>query len=99
MRAPAIDAVRSVASDANFVLLELAGEDDMRVADALAREGILVRAGTEFGLPGYVRVTTAGEALMADVADRLAALATPARAPASSDCPPAHPKGRRNLNL
>ncbi len=68
-------AIRVIPSDANFVLLELAGDDDLRVAEALARAGILVRAGTEFGLPGYVRVTTAEEALMADVAARLAALA------------------------
>jgi histidinol-phosphate/aromatic aminotransferase/cobyric acid decarboxylase-like protein len=44
------------------------------VSDALAREGILVRAGTEFGLPGYARVTTGEEALMDDVSRRLAAL-------------------------
>jgi histidinol-phosphate aminotransferase len=66
--------IRAVPSDANFVLLDLAGDDDLRVADALARGGILVRAGTEFGLPGYVRVTTGDEALMDDVGRRLAAL-------------------------
>ena len=65
--------IGSVPSDANFVLLHL-GTDDMAVSDALAREGILVRAGSEFGLPGYARVTTAEEALMGDVARRLAAL-------------------------
>ena len=68
-------AIRAIPSDANFVLLDLAGDDDLRVADALARDGILVRAGTEFGLPGYVRVTTGEEALMEDVGSRLAALA------------------------
>ncbi len=78
-------AIRSIPSHANFVLLELAGEDDMRLADALARQGILVRAGTEFGLPGYVRVTTAGEALMADVAARLAALTAPGPRPTAGD--------------
>jgi histidinol-phosphate aminotransferase len=65
--------IRAIPSDANFVLLNL-GADDMSVSDALAREGILVRAGSEFGLPGYVRVTTGEEALMDDVAARLAAL-------------------------
>lgn len=64
--------VRAVPSDANFVLLAL-GTDDLKVSDALAREGILVRAGSEFGLCGHVRVTTAGEGLMSDVADRIAA--------------------------
>jgi histidinol-phosphate aminotransferase len=65
--------IRAIPSDANFVLVDL-GADDMAVSDALAREGILVRAGSEFGLPGYVRVTTGEEALMSDVAARLATL-------------------------
>ena len=59
-------------SDANFVLLEL-GDDDVRVSETLAeREGVLVRPGSEFGLPGYVRVTTGEERLMETVADRIA---------------------------
>jgi histidinol-phosphate aminotransferase len=68
-------AIRAVPSDANFVLLDLGGADDGEVAEALARDGILVRAGSEFGLPGYIRVTTGEEALMDEVAGRLAALA------------------------
>jgi histidinol-phosphate aminotransferase len=68
-------AIRAIPSDANFVLLELGGDDDARIAEALARQGILVRAGSEFGLPGYARVTTGEEALMDDVARRLAAVA------------------------
>jgi histidinol-phosphate aminotransferase len=64
--------VRALDSDANFVLLEL-GADDAAVSDALARDGILVRAGSEFGLPGYIRVTTAAEDLMAEVGARIAA--------------------------
>ena len=64
--------IRPFESHANFVLLEL-DDDDIRVADALARDGILVRAGTEFGLPGYVRVTTAGDDLMETVGQRIAA--------------------------
>ena len=68
-------ALRAIPSDANFVLLDLAGNDDARIADALARQGILIRAGGEFGLPGYARVTTGEETLMDDVARRLAALA------------------------
>ncbi len=66
--------IRVLASDANFVLLEL-GADDLRVTDTLARDGLLVRAGTEFGLPGYARVTTGDEALMQDVGERIAAAA------------------------
>jgi histidinol-phosphate aminotransferase len=64
--------IRAVPSDANFVLLEL-GADDLAVADTLARDGILVRAGSEFGLPGYVRVTTGEEELMSDLAGRIVA--------------------------
>ena len=64
--------IRALESDANFVLLEL-GDDDLRVADALARDGVLVRAGSEFGLPGYARVTTGEEELMDDVGRRIAA--------------------------
>jgi histidinol-phosphate aminotransferase len=65
--------IRALESDANFVLLEL-GDDDVRVADTLARdEGVLIRAGSEFGLPGYARVTTGEEALMDTVAECIAA--------------------------
>jgi histidinol-phosphate aminotransferase len=67
--------IRAIASDANFVLLDLGGADDVAMSEALARQGILVRAGSEFGLPGYIRVTTGEEALMGDVAQRLALLA------------------------
>ncbi|MGZ4298747.1 MAG: pyridoxal phosphate-dependent aminotransferase [Solirubrobacteraceae bacterium] len=66
--------VRAFPSDANFVLLDLGGDDDGRISEALAHQGILVRAGTEFGLPGRIRVTTGEEALMDDVARRIAAL-------------------------
>ncbi len=69
--AVAPSAIRALDSDANFVLLEL-GADDLRASDMLARDGILVRAGSEFGLPGYVRVTTGEEQLMDRVGARLA---------------------------
>jgi histidinol-phosphate aminotransferase len=65
--------VRALPSDANFVLLEL-GDDDLRVGDALAREGMLVRPGSEFGLAGFARVTTGEEALMETVGTRIAAV-------------------------
>jgi histidinol-phosphate aminotransferase len=76
--------IRTLRSHASFVLVEVGG-DDVAVCDALARQGWLLRAGSEFGLPGYVRVTTAGEALMGDVAARLAALAAPGPRPAAGD--------------
>lgn len=63
--------IRALASDANFVLLDL-GRDDREAADLLARDdGLLVRPGSEFGLPGYVRVTTAESEVMDLVADAL----------------------------
>ena len=63
--------IRAIDSDANFVLLEIDGHDDLAVADDLARDGLLVRPGTEFGLPGFIRVTTADEAVMDRVAEKL----------------------------
>jgi histidinol-phosphate aminotransferase len=64
--------LRCLPSEANFVLIEL-GVDDQPVFDALAREGLLVRPGSELGLPGFVRVTTAAVELMHDVGTRIAA--------------------------
>lgn len=59
---PLADAgIRCLPSDANFVLVE-SRVDDLWVTDALARQGILLRPGSELGLPGYVRVTTAASA-------------------------------------
>ena len=48
------------------------GGDDVAICEALAREGWLLRAGSEFGLPGYVRVTIADEQLMQRVGTALA---------------------------
>jgi histidinol-phosphate aminotransferase len=67
-------AIRCLGSDANFVLVEL-GVDDLQVCDTLAREGLLLRPGTELGLPGYVRVTTASVELMQRVGDRIGRVA------------------------
>jgi histidinol-phosphate aminotransferase len=58
-------------SDANFVLVPLEVEDDLAVTDRVARAGLLVRPGTEFGLPGHARITVAREPLMVRVADEL----------------------------
>jgi histidinol-phosphate aminotransferase len=59
--------LRCLRSDANFVLIEL-GVDDRAVCEALARRGLLLRSGSELGLPGFVRVTTGAEQLMREVA-------------------------------
>jgi histidinol-phosphate aminotransferase len=60
-------------SAANFVLVPLPVADDRAVTEHVARRGILVRAGTEFGLPGHVRITVAPAPLMERVADELVA--------------------------
>lgn len=59
-------------SQANFLLVDV-GVDDLALADALARRGFLVRAGSEFGLPDHVRITTGPVPLMERVAAELAA--------------------------
>jgi histidinol-phosphate aminotransferase len=43
-------------SEANFVLVRV-GSDDLALAQALLRRGLLVRPGRDFGMPGYIRVT------------------------------------------
>ncbi len=48
-------AAPTVASEANFVLVEVG--DAAAVAEATKRRGVIVRDCTSFGLPGYVRVT------------------------------------------
>jgi histidinol-phosphate aminotransferase len=57
-----------VPSSANFVLAEL-GVDDGALAERLLRPGILIRPGTELGLPGWARITVAPDEVM----DRAAA--------------------------
>jgi histidinol-phosphate aminotransferase len=58
-----------VPSSANFVLVELGGADDVELAEALVRRGVLIRPGSELGLPGWTRITVAPD----DVMDRAAA--------------------------
>ena len=58
-----------VPSSANFVLVELGGADDIELAEALVRRGVLIRPGSELGLPGWARITVAPD----DVMDRAAA--------------------------
>jgi histidinol-phosphate aminotransferase len=62
--------IRCLDSHSNFVLIEL-GADDRQVGEALAREGLLLRPGSEFGLPGFARITLGSEELMDTVARRL----------------------------
>ena len=57
-------------SAANFVLARVP-VDDVLLADGLARRGLLVRAGSEIGLPGYVRITVGPAPLMCRVASEL----------------------------
>jgi len=64
-------------SRTNFVLARVDG-DDAALADGLAERGILIRPGTDFGLPGYVRITVGPAPLMvrvtAEIGDVCAAL-------------------------
>jgi len=48
---------------ANFVLARV-DVDDLELADRLAGRGLLIRPGSDFGLPGYVRITVGPAALM-----------------------------------
>jgi len=71
-------------SQANFLLVDV-GVDDVALTDGLARRGFLVRAGSEFGLSGFVRITTGPLPLMervaaevADVREKLPAAESPA---------------------
>ena len=60
-------------SQANFLLVDV-GVDDLALTDGLARRGFLVRAGSEFDLPGFVRITTGPVPLMERVAAEVADL-------------------------
>ncbi|MGH3022882.1 MAG: pyridoxal phosphate-dependent aminotransferase [Gaiellaceae bacterium] len=60
-------------SQANFVLVDV-GVDDVALTEGLARRGFLVRAGSEFGLSGFVRITTGPVPLMERVAAEVADL-------------------------
>lgn len=60
-------------SEANFVLARV-DVDDAALTDALAREGILIRGGSEFGLKGYVRITVGPPPQMERVAAELGRL-------------------------
>jgi histidinol-phosphate aminotransferase len=64
-------------SAANFVLARL-DVDDVALAEGLAEHGLLIRPGSDYGLPGYARVTVGPlplmERLSAEVTDVCASL-------------------------
>ena len=60
-------------SQANFLLVDV-GVDDVALTEALARRGFLVRAGSEFGLAGCIRITTGPIPLMERVAKEVVEL-------------------------
>lgn len=55
-RALAERGLRCEPSDANFILVWL-GQPDGPVTEGLLREGVIVRGGTQLGVPGAIRVT------------------------------------------
>jgi histidinol-phosphate aminotransferase len=60
-----------VPSEANFLLVDVHA-DDLAVAKALLRRGLLVRPGQDFGMPGYLRITIGPLPLMERLAEELA---------------------------
>jgi histidinol-phosphate aminotransferase len=57
-------------SEANFLLVRV-GVDDIELAQALLRAGLLVRPGRDFGMPGYIRVTIGPLPLMERLANEV----------------------------
>lgn len=72
-------------SQANFVLARI-DVDDVALTELLARRGLLIRAGSDFGLAGHVRITVGPVPLMERVARELAAARAALRQPLR--CPP-----------
>ena len=60
-------------SQANFVLAGV-GVDDVELTERLRRRGLLIRAGSEFGLDGTVRITVGPTPLMERAAAELGAV-------------------------
>ncbi len=60
-----------VPSEANFLLVDVQA-DDLAVAKALLRRGLLVRPGQDFGMPRYLRITIGPLPLMERLAEELA---------------------------
>ena len=57
-------------SAANFVLARV-DVDDEALAAGLAARGLLIRPGSDFGMPGYVRITVGPAPLMRRVTGEL----------------------------
>jgi histidinol-phosphate aminotransferase len=79
MRDADIDALPS---EANLLLVHH-GVEDAALMDGLLSRGILVRPGSELGLPGWARITVGPAPLMDRVAEALSAVRaglSPARA-------------------
>jgi histidinol-phosphate aminotransferase len=57
-----------LASESNFVLVHVGGDDAELVRDITEREGLVVRPGSDYGLTGYVRITIGPVPLMERVA-------------------------------
>jgi histidinol-phosphate aminotransferase len=68
-------------SEANFVLADV-GVDDVSLCDRLLRSGLLIRAGSEFGLQGLVRITVGPPPFMQRVAEEIARARAELLAPA-----------------
>jgi histidinol-phosphate aminotransferase len=62
--------IRSVPSEANFLLVQH-GVDDDGLFDGLLRRGVLIRPGAEMGMPGWSRITVGPQPLMQLVAEAL----------------------------
>jgi histidinol-phosphate aminotransferase len=62
--------IRSLPSEANFLLVQHGVEDD-GLFDGLLRRGVLIRPGAEMGMPGWARITVGPQALMQLVAEAL----------------------------
>lgn len=60
--------VEPVPSQTNFVLVRVGGEDAALAQTLAEEEGLLVRAGSEYRLDGYVRITVGPQPLMERVA-------------------------------
>ncbi len=58
-------------SQANFLLVDV-GVDDLALTEGLLRRGLLIRAGSELGMPGHVRITVGPVPIMERVAAELA---------------------------
>ncbi|HEY3612763.1 MAG TPA: histidinol-phosphate transaminase [Gaiellales bacterium] len=67
--------IRALPSQGNFTLVEL-GRPDVPVCEAVLARGVLIRPGSNFGMPGYARITTAPVPRMREAARVLAEVIT-----------------------